>query len=144
MADPSRDKRERAGKATYEAEAQLLREKTGMSEADILTRAKSLLVTRGEHGSSVFSAGGARVDVLAVPPSRIVDPTGVGEALRGGLLKGIALGMPYDGCARIGSVAATYALEHLGGQSHAFTWDEFKSRYEQHFGALDVPASARR
>jgi hypothetical protein len=28
MADPSRDKRERAGKTTYEAEAQLLREKT--------------------------------------------------------------------------------------------------------------------
>ena len=28
MADPSRDKRERAAKATYEAEAQLLREKT--------------------------------------------------------------------------------------------------------------------
>ena len=40
-------------------------------------------------------------------------------------MKGMALGLPYDGCARMGSVAATYALEHLGGQSHAYTWHEF-------------------
>jgi hypothetical protein len=31
---------------------------------------------------------------------------------------------------------ATYALEHLGGQSHAYTWGEFKQRYEEHFGEL--------
>ena len=37
-------------------------------------------------------------------------------------------------CARLGSVAATYALEHLGGQSHAYTWEEFRARYEEHFG----------
>jgi len=121
-------------------ELELLREKTGLSEAGILERARTLLVTRGEHGSSVFSAGGGRVDVPAVAPSRIVDPTGVGDAFRGGLLKGIALGLPDDVCARIGSVAATYALEHLGGQSHAFTWEEFAARYEMHFGRLQVPA----
>jgi adenosine kinase len=36
----------------------------------------------------------------------------------------------------MGSVAATYALEHLGGQSHAYTWEEFRARYAAHFGAL--------
>ena len=61
----------------------------------------------------------------AVTPHRIVDPTGVGDAFRGGLMKGLALGLPLRRCAQIGSVAATYALEHLGGQSHAYTWDEF-------------------
>ena len=55
-------------------------------------------------------------------------------------MKGLALGLPYDTCARLGSVAATYALEHLGGQSHAYTWDEFRKRYEEHFGALALPA----
>jgi hypothetical protein len=43
---------------------------------------------------------------------------------------------PYGVCAKLGSVAATYALEHLGGTSHAYTWDEFRRRYEVHFGAL--------
>jgi hypothetical protein len=33
-------------------------------------------------------------------------------------------------------VAATYALEHLGGQSHAYTWEEFMERYEAQFGAM--------
>ena len=40
----------------------------------------------------------------------------------------------------MGSVAATYALEHLGGLSHAYTWDEFKARYQEHFGELRLPA----
>ena len=53
-------------------------------------------------------------------------------------MRGIALGLPYEICARMGSVAATYALEHLGGLSHAYTWDEFKARYQEHFGPLCV------
>jgi adenosine kinase len=76
------------------------------------------------------------VSVAAVPPHRIIDPTGVGDAFRGGLLKGLAVGADLETCARLGSVAATYALEHLGGQSHAYTWEEFRDRYEAHFGAL--------
>jgi adenosine kinase len=120
-------------------ELELLRQKTGLGESGILGLAKALIVTRGEHGSSVLTAGG-QIDVEAVTPDRIVDPTGVGDAFRGGLMKGFALGLPYDTCARMGSVAATYALEHLGGQSHAYTWDEFRKRYEAHFGALALPA----
>jgi adenosine kinase len=118
-------------------EFELIRQKTGMREADILAQARALLITRGEHGSSVLTHD-ERTDVAAVAPHRIVDPTGVGDAFRGGLLKGMALGAPYDVCARLGSVAATYALEHLGGQSHAYTWHEFRQRYEQHFGSLEV------
>ena len=38
----------------------------------------------------------------------------------------------------MGAVAATYALEHLGGQSHAFTWAEFHARYEANFGRHGV------
>jgi len=120
-------------------ELELLRQKTGLDESDLLTVAKALVVTRGEHGSSVLTRDG-RADVSAVTPDRIVDPTGVGDAFRGGLMKGIALRLPYEACARIGSVAATYALEHLGGQSHSYTWDEFRERYERHFGTLTIPA----
>lgn len=76
------------------------------------------------------------IDVPAVPPDRIEDPTGVGDAFRGGFMKGLAMGASHLVCARFGSVAATYALEHLGGTSHAYTWDEFTARYERHFGAL--------
>jgi adenosine kinase len=116
-------------------ELELIREKTGMGESDILECAATLVVTRGEHGSTVHS-GQTRTDVTAVTPDRIADPTGVGDAFRGGLMKGLAHGADLATAARIGSVAATYALEHLGGQSHAYTWAEFAGRYERHFGAL--------
>jgi adenosine kinase len=117
-------------------EFELIRQKTGMSEADVLGVASALLVTRGEHGSSVLTREG-RTDVAAVPPDRIVDPTGVGDAFRGGLMKGLAQGRPLEQSAEMGSVAATWALEHLGGQSHAYTWPEFVARYERHYGPLD-------
>ncbi len=123
-------------------EFELLRQKTGLREADILMDTTALVVTRGEHGSSVYTRDDGRSDIPAIPPHRIVDPTGVGDAYRGGLLKGMALGLPFDSCARLGSVAAAYALEHLGGQSHAYTWHEFRQRFEQHFGSLTLPAAS--
>lgn len=118
-------------------ELELIKQKTGLVEDDILQRASLLVVTRGEHGSTVLRTG-RRVDVPAVPPRHIADPTGVGDAYRGGFMKGLAHGADDELCARLGSVAATYALEHLGGQSHAYTRREFAERYQQHFGALTV------
>ena len=114
-------------------EFELIRQKTGLDEAGVLDKAGALLVTRGEHGCSIFE-NGQRTDVPAVPPVRIVDPTGVGDAFRGGFLKGIAHGADYVTSAKLGAVAAAYALEHLGGQSHAYTWPEFRERFDQSYG----------
>jgi adenosine kinase len=119
-------------------ELEILRQKTGLGETELLDRVEILVVTRGEHGSSVIRSN-ARVDVPAVPPRRIVDPTGVGDAYRAGLMKGLVHGADDAACAQIGSVSATYVLEHLGGQSHAFTPAEFSERYEKYFGKLRVP-----
>jgi adenosine kinase len=122
-------------------EFEILREKTGLDEADLLARAQTLVVTLGEHGCKVVRQEGTIV-VPAVPPHRIADPTGVGDAFRGGLMKGIVSGADWQTCARLGSVAASFALEHLGGTSHAYTLGEFRARYEQHFGTLALPAPA--
>ncbi len=48
-------------------ELELLRQKTGLDESDLLKVAKTLIVTRGENGSSVLTRDG-RVDVSAVTP----------------------------------------------------------------------------
>ena len=114
-------------------EFELIRQKTGLSEADAVAGADALIITRGEKGSSILTRQGT-VDVPSVTPSREADPTGVGDAYRGGLMRGLALGLDWETCGRMGSVAATYALEHLGGLSHAYTLDEFRKRYEKHFG----------
>jgi adenosine kinase len=114
-------------------EFELIRQKTAMDEADVFGAAGALVITRGEDGCSIHTASGS-THVPAVRPHRIVDPTGVGDAFRGGFMKGMASGEDYARCAQFGSVAATYALEHLGGQSHAYTQEEFYARLESHFG----------
>ena len=114
-------------------ELELLRQKTGLGEAEMLEHAGALVVTKGEHGCTVFAAGG-QADVPAVPVARLADPTGVGDAFRGGFLKGMAAGADAVTSAKLGAVAAAYALEHLGGQSHAYTWQEFAERYSATFG----------
>src|SRR5262249_17745300 len=118
-------------------ELELLRQKTGLSETDILAKADALIITRGDQGSSVLTQG-SRTDVPALAPHRVVDPTGVGDAYRGGLMKGLALGLPVAKAASLATVAATYALEHLGGQGHSYTLDEFRQRYEAQFGPLST------
>ena len=113
-------------------EFELIRQKTGLNEADIVATSRALIITRGEHGCTILTRD-ARVQVAAVAPHRIVDPTGVGDAFRAGFMKGLALGASLEVCGRFGTVAATYALEHLGGSNHAYTWEEFMTRYERHF-----------
>jgi adenosine kinase len=126
-------------------EFELIRQKTGLGEDGILDKATTLLITRGEDGCSLYEGEGdrgkgegGRIDIKAITPHRIIDPTGVGDAFRGGLMKGMACGKSFQECAQLGTVAATYALEHLGGQSHAYTIKEFRARYEEHFGPLTL------
>jgi adenosine kinase len=116
-------------------EFQIIREKTGLDERALLQSADVVVVTKGEKGASIILPDGV-IDIPAVSPARIADPTGVGDAFRGGFMKGLALGAGYQVCGRMGSVAATYALEHLGGSTHHYTWSDFAARYEASFGPL--------
>lgn len=115
-------------------EYELLREKTTLDIDAMLEKSEAVIVTRGEQGSTIHLPG-RRIDVPVAPEQRIADPTGVGDAYRGGFMKGLAIGADWETCGRLGSVAATYALEHVGGQSHAYTLDEFRERYTSTFGS---------
>src|SRR4029079_9771079 len=121
-------------------EYELLKQKTGLDQSAILNKVGTLIITKGERGSSIITRDDT-IDVAAVVPRRIVDPTGVGDAFRGGLIKGLAMGLPAHIAAQLGSVAATYALDHLGGTSHAYTLKEFMTRYEEHFPPLRVDST---
>lgn len=123
---------------TYEYH--LIQERTGLSEKEIKDRVGGLLVTRGAEGSELF-IDGQIWQIPVFPPRKIVEPTGAGDAFRGGLLRGIELGMPWDVAGRMGALASTYVLENIGTQNHHFTQAEFVDRYRRHFddqGALDL------
>lgn len=117
----------------------LIETKTGLDLAGILETTDFVVITRGEEGAEVDTPEG-RQAVPAIPPEQIVDPTGIGDAFRGGFLKGYARGLPLERCAEMGALAATYCLEAEGPQTHRFDLNAFLARFRRHFddhGELD-------
>ena len=123
-----------------EYEFGMLQEKTGMSLEAIRQQAGFIVKTLGANGADILTAG----DLLHIPvvtPERIADPTGVGDAFRGGFLKGFLHQLDLETCGRMGVLAATYCLEHQGTQGHDFDLQIFLRRYRSCFG--DAPSLAR-
>jgi adenosine kinase len=110
----------------------LISKKTGWDLAGILKHVKVVVITRGREGANVYTDG---QDVLipTVPEREVVDPTGVGDAFRGGFLMGYSRGWDWKLCGEIGSLAAVYCLECRGPQSHVYTLQAFVTRFRQHF-----------
>jgi adenosine kinase len=111
----------------------MFRNKTGLSEEEVRALPDVLIVTRGEHGSTIWADSG-RVDIPAVRPNILCEPTGVGDAYRAGIIKGVLRGYPWETTGRIASLAATYVLEQHGTQNHRYTRSEFVARYREAFG----------
>jgi adenosine kinase len=120
-------------------EAHMIETRTGLTEADMVLANKVLVVTRGKEGATIY-ADGARHDVPVFPEVHITDPTGTGDAFRGGFLRGLALGCNWELSGKMGALSATYCLEHKGTQNHSYTIDEYISRFRSIFddnGSLD-------
>ena len=118
----------------------MIQKRTGYTEQDIQDHSQFSVVTLGEKGSIIYWEEN-EVDIPVVSPDQITDPTGVGDAFRGGFLSGYARGWDLETCGRMGAVAAAFCLEQEGPQGHSFSPGEFVSRFRQHFddyGKLDA------
>ena len=123
-----------------EYENELLQKHTGLNESQIMDKVKIWVVTCGNTGS-IIRTKTEEIHVDVVPPEQIADPTGVGDAFRGGFVRGYRLGFGLKTCGQMGALAATYVIEQKGTQSHHYTKTEFVSRYRRHFddqGELDI------
>jgi adenosine kinase len=121
-------------------EFELLQKHTGLTENQILSMVEFMVVTHNKDGAIIYVEG-EEYRIPPVPPEKIVDPTGVGDAFRGGFLRGYQLGLDWQTCGQMGALAATFCLEQRGTQSHSFTPAEFVARYRTCFrdgGVLDV------
>lgn len=116
-----------------EYELEMFLKKTALSESDLLNLAEILIVTLGEKGA-VIKTGDGEIAIPVVTPGQISDPTGVGDAFRSGLLKGMMAHCSWEVAGRMGSLAATYVLETEGAQCHCYSLSEFTERYQQVFG----------
>jgi adenosine kinase len=117
-------------------EFEMMKKKTGLSDAALRALTEVLIITRGERGSTIL-LDGETIEVPAIPPRHVSDPTGVGDAYRAGIIKGMVHGLPWATTGRIASLAATYVLECHGTQNHCYTPAEFAERYRAVFGSAD-------
>jgi adenosine kinase len=124
----------------------ILAHKTGLSREQMEEMVPVLILTHGAEGSTIHAGDGRGGRVAhAIPAARVekeaVDPTGVGDMYRAGLLRGRRIGAPWPVAGRIGSVAAVFGLEALGPQPPPYTPAEFTARYVRNYG--ETPELAR-
>ncbi|WP_153101398.1 carbohydrate kinase family protein [Paraburkholderia hayleyella] len=129
--------------ATYVAvndyEAKLVSNKTGWSIEEIASKVDALIITLGEHGAQIHHAGGIE-DIPPVTAQQVLDPTGCGDAFRGGLLYGIENKLGWATTGRLASLMGALKIEHQGPQNYAPSRTGINERFRQAFG-YDLPSS---
>jgi adenosine kinase len=120
---------------TNEYEAALLLQKTGWSDAEVLDRVGTWITTRASDGVLVRQAGAEPIEVIAVPETKPVEPTGGGDALRAGFIAGRMWGLGLERATQLGSAVATEAVEVIGTQEYELRREPFLERFADAFGA---------
>jgi adenosine kinase len=115
-------------------EWEMLKSKTGWTRSEVAAELDGgLIITHGGDGSELWTPDG-RSDIAAVPPSKIVDPTGCGDAYRAGLLYGLERGWAAADACRLGSVLGALKIAESGPQNHDFTIEQVAEQFERAFG----------
>ena len=119
---------------TNEYESHLLLQKTGWTDAEVLDRVGMWVTTRAADGVLVRSAGAEPIEVIAVPETKPVEPTGGGDALRAGFIAGRSWGLSVERSTQLGSAVATEAVEVVGTQEYELVREPFLARFAEAFG----------
>ncbi len=112
-------------------------ETLGITREALINQVDTAIFTMSGDGSTLYTKG--KEHFVPVVPVKLADPTGAGDAYRAGFLSAYVRGYdPVTSC-KIGTVTASFVVEHVGCQTHLPDWNAMKVRYQQHFGSLDKP-----
>jgi adenosine kinase len=120
---------------TNEYESALLLQKTGWTADEVLARVGTWVTTRAADGVLVRREGEEPIEVIAVPETKPVEPTGGGDALRAGFIAGRMWGLGLERATQLGSAVATAAVEVVGTQEYDLPRESFLERFTDAFGA---------
>ncbi len=103
--------------------------KSRVKNYEMIIKDKIIITTLGDKGAHI-QEGGRTIEIKPVKPKKVVDPSGAGDAWRGGFLAGWQRDLDLTTCGQMGAVAATYAVEQYGTQEHKYTKSQFTKRYK--------------
>ncbi|MBS43239.1 MAG: carbohydrate kinase family protein [Nocardioides sp.] len=118
-----------------EYESAMIEQKTGWSGEQVLDRVGIQVTTLGKDGVRVLRVGEDPIEVAAVQDVAAIEPTGVGDAFRGGFLAALSWGLGLERACQVGCVLAAYVVETVGTQEYTFTPEQFTQRVEDSYGA---------
>jgi len=119
--------------AANDYESQLIQDRTGKSIEELSKQVEAFVVTRGGEGSYIYTKG-ERLDIAPAKTTQMVDPTGCGDAYRGGLLYGLMNKLDWKTTAQIAALLGAIKIEQAGTQNHKISIDEFKQRFNENYG----------
>ncbi|CAM3734338.1 carbohydrate kinase family protein [Polynucleobacter antarcticus] len=119
--------------AVNDYEGEMLSQRTGLSLEKVAERVKALIVTKGAEGADIYCAGKC-IAIPSVPAAKVVDPTGCGDAFRGGLLFGLENDMDWETTGRLASLMGSIKIAHQGPQNHQMSKDQIGSQFKTAFG----------
>jgi len=131
---------------TNEYESHMIAQKAGWDERDLADAVGVQVTTKGKDGATIRQKGHEPIHVDVVPGVQHLDPTGVGDAFRGGFLTGLAAGLDHRRCAQIGSTLAAYVIETVGTQEYTLATHQLVERVRSAYGeaaATDIAAHVR-
>jgi adenosine kinase len=115
-------------------EWELLLQKTGWTERQVLDRVGMRIATLGEKGVEIVGGEVGPFQVPAVPETAKADPTGVGDGFRAGFVAAISGGLGLERAAQLGSMIAVLVLETIGTQEWTFDREIALARLADAFG----------
>jgi len=114
-------------------EAEMMQEKTGLSPHEIAEQVDALIITKGAEGSLIYNED-KRIEIPAAKANAVIDPTGCGDAYRGGLLYGLLNNLDWEVTGRIAGLMGAIKIAHAGTQNHALSLEDIKAEYTKQFG----------
>jgi adenosine kinase len=119
---------------TNDYEWDLLLQKTGWTEAEVMSQIGLRVTTLGPKGVDLVGSDGAFVHVGVVPEKHRDDPTGIGDAFRAGFLTARSAGLSLERSAQLASLVAVLVLEAPGPQEWTWDHDEAVTRLTDAYG----------
>ena len=119
--------------AVNDYEGEMLSQRTGLSLAKVAERVKALIVTKGAEGADIYFEGKC-IAIPPVPAAKVIDPTGCGDAFRGGLLFGLENNMDWETTGRLASLMGSIKITHQGPQNHQISKEEIAAQFKSAFG----------
>ena len=122
-----------SGLIVNDYEWDMFSERLSLTPTEALERANIIIITHEEKGLSLHTREG-QIDVAACTPDMVVNPTGAGDALRGGMLTGLNLGWPLTQSARLGASVASFVVQTEGTLVDDLTVEEVCERAKKNYG----------